>query len=60
MSFRYNSEDSDPYRIIVKSLAEFCVWLEYMKNHQDASIRPNGMNGVIVVTKKRYIVADAF
>ena len=55
ITFR-NGEYEEPYRVETKSLYEFAMWLDRM-DAQGAEIHPNGMQGVIVMTPKRYIQA---
>lgn len=60
MYFYHNSDEAEPYRVIVKSLLDYCQWLERVKCWEGVRIWPNGMNGVNVITDKRYIVCNAF
>ena len=43
--------------ILKKSLLEFVEWYERMKE-RNAHITPNGVNGAIVITDKRYFVIN--
>lgn len=52
--FVRKEEYADVCRVMEKNLVEFCEWYQRVQVRGGAQIIPNGMTGMIVITKNRY------